>query len=129
MDSTNPAWLPTDKPFFTPKEVRVNTPDGSRSTADSMMQVQVAQYVNRPHGFVWGTEPNPARLIQLLSDYASGELMNYSWSPYTTIDFDPTERAYHYYGVIMDILKHIPATYVDQTLSPSASVYDLWVKA
>lgn len=122
-------WL--KQPFYEqPECIYVNTPDGVKPLAESMMQVLTMQALGTPNGFAWKAPWSgaltPEQLIQSFIDYAK-TLTGYSYSPFTTLGFNPTARGIYYANLVIEKLRQVPATYAVSGADPNASLYDVWI--
>lgn len=130
MDTSTPAWL--TPPYYTPDpEVRIpNIPFyGSQPTAESMMQELTREILSWPQGFMFGANGSgtdaPAKLQAQMVAYATS-LTQSPVANLTTAGFDPQVRGLHYFNVVQEALKRIPAS--SYNWMETRSVYDVWVK-
>lgn len=121
------GWLPPDKYYYTaPKYDNINTPNGPRPPATAMMQAWLQGVMSWPNGFYWGAMPKPDVLLQQAIDMAKS-LTIYSWSPWTTVGFNPTAAAVSCMNLLIEHLKQVPATMAYSLADPNASIYDVWI--
>lgn len=131
MDPNNPAWL--SPPYYTPEPaVYVDIPwFGRQPTAETMMGVLTRQLLSWPQGFVWGASGSgadtPGQLQNDIVAYAKS-LTESPIANLTAPGFDYTARGIHYFNIVQETLKQIPASSFDWTQGPGTSVYDVWTK-
>lgn len=130
MDTVNPAWLPP--PYYTPDTpIRVDCGPffGSQPTAETMMQELTHELLGWPQGFMFGAAgagaDSPGRLQTEMVNYATSLTQSPS-ARLTAAGFDPTARGLHYFNVVQETLKQIPASSFDWR--ETGSVYDVWVR-
>ena len=135
MDTSNPAWLPSDKPYYVPPApvfVYVpqtgNYPPGRQETAESAMQDNTQMLLNWPSGFVFGGAGSGNRTPSQLFDDLLTLAKSLTQSPYaalTCVGFDPTVSAAYHANLVFDTLKRIPASrWLPYNLTDS--VFDVW---
>jgi hypothetical protein len=112
-----PVYLSVPQPFPLPP---TNYP-----TAETMLQVTAAEYLNDPACFMSGAASvtSPQELTSSMIAYAQ-QLSQYSWSSVTCAGFDPVAMGTKYANLILDTLKQIPAAPWNQ--NSTGSVYDAW---
>ncbi len=115
-------------PELHPEEIDCGVPYGMRPTAEKMMQVNTAETLGWPNGFLDGASGEgaltPSELVDSFITYAEG-LTEYSWSQFTAKGFNPALRGAYHASLVISTLKVINAATLDNTLT--GSVYSIWI--
>jgi hypothetical protein len=122
----SPPYYVPPPPVYVSVPQPLPFPSTNYPTAETMLQVTAAEYLNDPACFMSGAASvtSPQELTSSMIAYAQ-QLSQYSWSSFTCAGFDPVALGTKYANVILDTLKQIPAAPWNQ--SATGSVYDAWV--
>lgn len=122
----SPPYYVPPPPVYLSVPQPLPLPPTNYPTAETMLQVTAAEYLNDPACLMSGAASvtSPQELTSSMIAYAQ-QLSQYSWSSFTCAGFDPVAMGTKYANLILDTLKQIPAAPWNQ--SATGSVYDAWV--